>query len=308
MRQTRWTGLVMAVGALVCLPVVADPPGPPTNYPPDLDLSAGVWQILNNGATLFNDAEGGLYFDFPVEEDTSCKPGCDNVNYLLTTHVPTSISGMIRVTLRVDSTGGTPEFQYTTNAACSPASVRAMIWSNDNDYSDGYRWWSNPIAYTLDAGYVTWNIPIDPAWWSGVFGQRANSSNQALHQWARAISDVSSLAVTFGGCFFGHGVFVTGGTARFTIQNYEVLPTPSCPNTARCIDNSCMQGAEVGDLNLGLHQCIDSSSAIAQCTYPETFHLISTQCSKFPCCSTKTGFPCICPIGDCPGGSYLECR
>jgi hypothetical protein len=298
-----------AIVLLVFVPLHADPP--PPSYPPDLDLSASVWEILNGGATLHNDAAGSLYFDFPVEPDTSCKASgnCGRVNYLFTTHTPRAISGILTVTLRVDTTG-TPSFEHTsTDPLCtSPASVRAMIWSKNNSLHDGYRWWSNPIGYVLGAGTVTWHIPIDPAWWSGVDGKFANYNNSYLQQFNRALDDVSSLAVTFGGgCAFGHGVFVVGGTARFTIENYEVQPTPSCPSVTPCNGSSCLPGAEIGDTNTDLYQCLDGSNVLQQCTFPQSFHVVSKACYKAPCC-TATPFPCLCPIGACPSGGYLECR
>lgn len=309
MMRTFWTGLLMA--ALAVLLVVPAHSDPSPTYPPDLDLSASVWQILNNGATLHNDAGGGLYFDFPVEPDTSCKPtgSCGRVNYLFTDHVPTAVSGIITVTLRVDTTGE-PVFQHTSNdpLCTSPPSVRAMIWSNNNTLNDGNRWWSNPIGYVLAPGNVTMNIPIDPAWWSGVDGKFANYDSQTLRQWERAITRVSSLAVTFGGgCAFGHGVFVVGGTARFTIENYDVAPTPDCPSLTPCNGSSCLPGAEIGDANTNLYQCLDASSTLVGCGYPQSFHVVSKACYKAPCC-TATPFPCLCLIGACPSGSYLECR
>jgi hypothetical protein len=295
--------LIAAVAVPVFGPVLADPP--PT-YPPDLDLSASVWAILNNGATLHNDSGGGLYFDFPVQSDTTCKATgtCPFVNYLYTTHVPTSVSGIISVTLHVDVTG-TPVFQNTSaNPSCTETpAVRAMIWAHNNNLSDGNRWWSNPISYVLAPGSVTMNIPIDPAWWSGVKGQRATDD---LTKWEHAITSVSSLALTFGASCtgFGHGAFVVGGTARFTIDDYEVEPTPSCPSVSPCNGINCVTGGEISDTNTNLYQCLDASNTLAACTYPQSFHVVGTTCRHAPCCTANP--PCIC--FQCPNGSSLECR
>ncbi len=311
MSKTLWTAALFFAIAVFSFPVLADPP--PPSYPPDLDLSAGVWQVFdgaNNTVSLFNDGAGSLYLDVPVEPDTTCKStgSCDTINYLFTTHVPTIISGMIVITLRADTTDE-PVFHHTsTDPLCTnvPA-VRALIWSKNQSGHDGYRWWANPHSYVLGPGAVTITIPIDPRFWSGVSGHFANENNQYLQQFQRAIEDASSLGVTFGGgCAFGHGVFMVSGTARFTLENYEVAPTPNCPAVTPCNGNSCLEGAVLGDTNTALHQCLDGST-LNECNFPDSFHVLDTNCFKAPCC-TATPFPCICPIGSCPQGSKLVCQ
>jgi hypothetical protein len=223
--------LLATLAVLDAVPANAAPPKP--NYPPDLDLTASVWTVIDGAAnvvTLANDASGGLYLDVPVMPDTTCQSSmtCASIMYLYTTHVPRVISGTLVVTLKVETTG-TPTFNHTeANTPCpDPPTVRPLIWAHFNSRRDGDRWWSHDVAYILASGMVTMNIPIDPANFSGVNGEMANQDGKSLLNWNRAITNVSSLGVTFGGgCTYGHGVFITptGSTARFTLVNYDVAP------------------------------------------------------------------------------------
>lgn len=206
------------------------PPAPPPVYGPDLSLSADGWSTItgNNRLTLRNDTNGALYFDVPVNADTNCalKGRCASINYLYTTRTPRQISGALTVSLTVQ-VAGNPTFQYytnTNNTCGDPATVRPFIWASNQSWADGDRWWSS-VAYVLAPGSVTFTVPLDPALWSGVYGEWANQDAQTLAWWAEALANISSIGLTFGGgCFFGHGVYVTGGTARFTLQNYDVTP------------------------------------------------------------------------------------
>src|SRR5437867_824837 len=59
---------------------------PQSNYPPDLDLTASVWSVIDgnvNVVTLANDASGGLYLDVPVMPDTTCQSSktCASIMY-----------------------------------------------------------------------------------------------------------------------------------------------------------------------------------------------------------------------------------
>ena len=313
MRKT----FLVASALSVMVMVLATPAfAPPPTYPPDLDLSASVWQILNpdTSATLHNDAGGGLYFDFPVEPDTSCTvPGdgiaCDYVNYLFTDHVPSSVSGMLSIRMRVDVIENSPVFHHTEfNTPCTnnPPAVRAMIWGNTNLSFKG-RWWSRDIRFALEPGTVTLNIPIDPTLWSGINGQPATED---MADWTRTITNTKRLAVTFGGgCAFGHGIFTTGGTARFTIENYEVTAIPNCPSVQPCNGSSCITSTEIGSTSNDLYQCVQPGGSLMSCdpAIDQIIHTVSTNCQKAPCCTAQP-FPCVCSIFPCPGGTSLQCR
>jgi hypothetical protein len=58
--------------------------------------------------------------------------------------------------------------------------------------------------------------------WSDVYGR---FGNDAPSQFADALKYVGHVAMTFGGgCFFGHGVNISGGPAQFILTNYTINP------------------------------------------------------------------------------------
>ncbi len=185
-----------------------------------ITLSPKKWDSLPNGQKLYNDAQGGLYTDFPTKKAWA-------LEYLWAKQVPAQISGTLVLSITVATTGNC-EFKWDTETSntCDgpPAAVRLLIWSfKNNDYAEYDRWWSNPIAFTLGNGSATLVVPLTPDQWSDVYGHFGNENADTLAGWNAAINNVSSLGMTFGGgCFFGHGVYVVNGTARFTINSYTV--------------------------------------------------------------------------------------
>jgi hypothetical protein len=52
-----------------------------------------------------------------------------------------------------------------------------------------------------------------------VFGQRGA---EVPNEFNAAILNLGNVGFTFGGTFAGHGVYVTGGNARFILKQYSV--------------------------------------------------------------------------------------
>ncbi len=299
--------LVVTTAILAGTPAKAGPP----SYGPDLDLNARGWKTFSGGPAihLANDPAGGLYLDVPVMPDTSCGSTgrCDSIGYLFTERVPSVISGALIVTLKVD-TAGDPAFQFFTEPGntcpAPPASVRPFIWAHNNSYADGARWWAHYVSYVLAPGTVTLMVPLDPSNFSGVLGEMADQDAQTLAWWYSALSDVSSLGVTFGGgCFYGHGVYVTGGTSRFTLQDYDVAAP--CPSVTPCPRGSCVRSSDFDATSTGLGQCYTADGEFLNCDGGQTVNVVSSHCDLAPCCFTQPA--CVCGF-DCPDGQYLECR
>ena len=58
---------------------------------------------------------------------------------------------------------------------------------------------------------------------SSSFGKLGNANAEANKGFEAALKDVANVGFTFGGgCFFGHGAFVTNGTARFIVTEFKV--------------------------------------------------------------------------------------
>ena len=152
-----------------------------------------------------------------------------SINYLYNTRPPQNLLGAsaLSVSVAVQTTGA-PAFNYqleSGNTCVTPATARPFIWANDNDFGEFSRWWSDPTAFTLADGSQTMTIPLTPERWSSVFGKLGTYDEASLAGFNAALENVSSLGLTFGGgCFFGHGVNVSNGTARFILLDYSVVP------------------------------------------------------------------------------------
>lgn len=165
--------------------------------------------------------EGMWHFDFPDN------PG--HVGYITVPYHQTSPHQSITMTFRVDASGAVA---YNGNLSADnncviPATVRLYFQkANDDLATDGNRWWSNPSSYQLgstDGSVVTLTVPLTPDKWSTVFGEFGNDSPETQAWFAGALQDLAHVGMTFGGgCFFGHGVNVSGGPARFTLLDFSI--------------------------------------------------------------------------------------
>jgi hypothetical protein len=96
-------------------------------------------------------------------------------------------------------------------------------WSKypNPDY-ENTRWWSNPIAYELVGGSVVQlKVPLSANQWSNIYGHFGNFSAATASGFNSTLQHPAMIGFSFGGgCFFGHGVNVSNGTARFIVWGY----------------------------------------------------------------------------------------
>ena len=161
---------------------------------------------------------GGWYFDFPSA------PG--SVHYV-TAAVSMIASKSVSASIEVTTTG-TPTFEYALEANI-PAHVRVLLQEKDDDLSGAggkryYRWFSINAAYELAPGSTTLTAQLsDLSQWLSVFGERADASAAATAGFKQAMNNLSAVGFSFGGgCFYGHGVRVSGGGAKFGVTSYAV--------------------------------------------------------------------------------------
>jgi hypothetical protein len=166
---------------------------------------------------------GGWYFDFPSA------PG--SVHYV-TAAVNMIASKSISARIEISATG-TPSFEYAleaNNTCVNPAHVRFLLQEKDDDLSGAggkqyYRWFSISAAYELAPGSTTTLTAYvsDLSQWVSVFGERADASAAATAGFRQAMNNLGAVGFSFGGgCFYGHGVRVSGGGARFGVTSYAV--------------------------------------------------------------------------------------
>jgi len=177
--------------------------------------------------------KAGWSFDFPVynqQSPTKCSEdrSCGHVNYI-TTPVNAAIAATALImTFRIETTGA-PIFQYAlnpNNTCINPAAVRLFIQRQGDTLEadhEFYRWWSKAAA-ELTAGTVTLTVPLMPDQWLSVFGKTGDVDQVTLAAFHDALENVDNIGMTFGGgCFAGHGVNISGGTARFSLTRYRLI-------------------------------------------------------------------------------------
>ncbi len=188
----------------------------------DLSMDASQWSFrFSPGMPARPSASGqGWMFVFP---------NANGVHYLTTAQKTSMPARTMSASIAIETTGS-PVFDYHTepgNTCDAPATVRLFFQRHgDNMSGDGkyayYRWWSNPISYVLAAGSVTLTGDLtDLSQWTSVNGERAADHAAEFHA---AMADEDNVGFTFGGgCFFGHGVFVTSGTGQATFHATQFI-------------------------------------------------------------------------------------
>lgn len=197
-----------------------------------VSLTPRDWNILYSSKLPKHPAalngQVGWYFDFPVYDKpiSTCAPknACPSVHYV-TTDYTQSISGTLVMTLRVETSGPGVVFNgnlQTDNTCNTPSTVRPYFEHIKDSGGEFERWWANPTSYVLAPGSATLTVPLTPDQWSSVFGKRGDYDPASLAGFQEALQNVGQVGMTFGGgCFFGHGVNVSGGTARFILTGYS---------------------------------------------------------------------------------------
>lgn len=160
--------------------------------------------------------KGGVAFNFPTV-DTGSYTG----NLFLPWPAP--LSGTLTATIQVVTfpAGDKPvRFIPAPGPCVSPAMVHLYFQTGDlyNDV-DGTRWWSNPVAWTLQDGTVMLEVDLTPDNWSSTFGHPASTMPA---DFANTLSHPTFVGLTFGGgCSFGHGVATAKGTAQFRLLSFS---------------------------------------------------------------------------------------
>jgi hypothetical protein len=190
-------------------------PTAPSPTPATVPLQSSTWETIGTPQPYPLSTTGdALTFDFPET---------GSIHYLFTPSPLRVIRGTLVVSLRV-ATSGPVVFNSLDQSGCGiPPAVRPLIWANENGNGDYDRWWSNPRSFALADGAATIAVPLAPEAWSSVNGHMGNSNSQVQYSFERALLNVSRLGLTFGGgCSFGHGINVRGGTATFALTSYRI--------------------------------------------------------------------------------------
>jgi hypothetical protein len=150
---------------------------------------------------------GNWYFDFPNQ---------NGVHYVYKAAPAVTVGQTITMHFAITGKGNLVPTEGTATAR-----VRLFLQQRGDTLTaqEPYkRWWSIPYV-ELHEGEFTLTASLSPDQWTSVFGQRGAD---VPNEFNTAISHLANVGFTFGGTFAGHGVYSTGGNARFILREYSV--------------------------------------------------------------------------------------
>jgi hypothetical protein len=203
--------LIVATLLFTVAPVLA-------KQPANVSMKASDWQLrFSPGMPPHPKAFGnGWEFDFPLFDNLET---FTSINYVTTNRFPRLLPGQtlsmqFQVVASPDAV-----FEYALNLAKNPcpraANTRFYI---QNGLAN--RWWSDTVSADLADGGAILTVTLTPDLWSNTVGLVGTQDTKSFYS---TVKNANAIGMTFGGgCFFGHGVWVSSGTASFILQRFEV--------------------------------------------------------------------------------------
>jgi hypothetical protein len=213
------------VAAVMCSAVVS-------GWAQPLPLAPSTWDIRYSDGPVHPSApsEGGWEIKFTHGIATP-KPthdcNCQGIGYVTTNWNKPIAGSSITISFEITATAGTVfGFKTESDKTCpTPANFRLLIERKDDALTEpSYRWWSNQINYPLQDtnGLVSLTVPLSGDNWSNMYGVTGAAAPAGF---AAALADAGPVGMTFGGgCFFGHGAYITLGAATFALRSYFINP------------------------------------------------------------------------------------
>ncbi len=181
-----------------------------------LNLNSSYWQTLPLNFNLENE-DWTLDFYFPQE---------DSINYLYTKlSDDLSTKDLKSVFLYGEIQTQDASFNYLLepeNTCVNSASFRPFFWTR-NLYGEFDRWFtSSGIELKNGASEVfSLEVDFDPSLWSSVYGK---SGSDYEYEFRSALKNIEYVGIVFGGgCFFGHGIRLSQGQAKFKLVEYMII-------------------------------------------------------------------------------------
>jgi hypothetical protein len=211
-----WRLAPLIVCALAGVGCVEPPPNIRPRQVNVASLAPQDWYILHSFEMPSHpsaDPTGAWSFEFPNGELSG------HVNYVQTPFNATVILHNVTITFRIES--DTPLYKVIDATDHLPATVHLFFEQQNDDLRDpNGRWWATWSKYDLgsqDNTTIRFVIPLTPDQWSNVYGQRDATSFYA------ALENIGWVGLTFGGqSFFGHGVALRSGSAKYALVHLNV--------------------------------------------------------------------------------------
>lgn len=196
-----------------CAPPLTAPPDIRPQEPNVVSLDPQNWHIYYSSGMPPNpsaDIEGAWSFEFPTS---------GHVNYVQTPFNATTTPYNVSITFRVES--GEPQYEVLDSGDHLPATIHLFIEQQGDDLSDpNGRWWAYASGYNLgsqDGETISFNVPLTSDQWSNVYGKHDPQAFSA------ALENIGWIGLTCGGqSFWGHGVALGSGSAKFILINFRV--------------------------------------------------------------------------------------
>jgi hypothetical protein len=183
-----------------------------------LGLSANEWQIRFSRGMPSNPAQeqdGSWSFRFPAKSH-------GELDYVTRSYTKAIEKGrIVTMTFEIVASADAVWNHKTEggNTCSSPkAAVRFILQKRRDDLASANgRFWSNPGSVVLNKGRYTLSVPLIANHWTNVEGRRSEKGFSSI------LGNIGNLGITFGGgCFFGHGVNLERGTAKFRMRIFEI--------------------------------------------------------------------------------------
>ena len=215
------TTVVIALAVCAC----ASPAAPQRNLERggrSADVSNGWTLAYSSGARLQTNG---------ANQPVVAIPANGTLNMLTKVWTGSAAGKMLHVTVQTETTGAPrillaqgPEPTCRTPPSTRPY-LEASGWTAMPPAYSYMRWWSRQGFIPLgEAGTFTIAVPLTPDRWSGVSGQLATEDGSSVSWFNQMVtaSVPSRVGLVFGGgCSYGHGLSVSGGSATLTIAQFE---------------------------------------------------------------------------------------
>jgi hypothetical protein len=181
-----------------------------------VSLTPQDWYIYYSEGVPSNPSEDGAGA-WSLEIPNSKANG--HVNYIQTPFNSTTAQHSVSMTFRVDSSEA--EYAVLDPGDTLPATFHVFIEQKNDDLSNpNGRWWAQSGGYNFgshDNETTTLSVSLTADQWTNVNGQ------YDANEFTNALENIGWIGISFGGQFFwGHGVAMRGGSAKFILIDFQV--------------------------------------------------------------------------------------
>ena len=144
-------------------------------------------------------------------------PASDGVHYVYRSTGPLRVGGSIRIMAEITGNG---EFVPSAASDVPPCDFQLYVERSDNGWEarDPFERMFSAVSSTLKFGTRELEVPLMWEHWEGILNHVKDAS-----KFADCLARAKSVGMGFSGAnFAGHGCWVRGGSATFTLRSFAV--------------------------------------------------------------------------------------